>query len=149
MADLCLAPLLVAITAILFIIFLIKKKLIQNCKGHTTISASSGRRAFQFGLDNDATHQCRYNCSWNILLFLCESFHIFLAFSLLFLKLSYQLFIRKSSADHNFCYLFLVYNLVVARAFKFCFLSILNGFTVIFCSFIYIRENVKAFKTKI
>ncbi|KAL5285529.1 hypothetical protein ACFFRR_007311 [Megaselia abdita] len=61
-ADLRLAPLLVAVTAILFIIFLVKKKIIQNCKNHTTISDGS-RRRFQFGLNNNATHQCRYNCS--------------------------------------------------------------------------------------
>lgn len=61
-ADLSFAPLLVAVTAIIFIIFLIKKKIIQNCKNHTTVSAGR-RRTFQLGLDNEATHQCRYNCS--------------------------------------------------------------------------------------
>lgn len=63
-ADLSFAPLLVAITAIIFIIFLVKKKIIQNCKNRTTVSA--GRRQtfqVQIGLDNDHTHQCRYNCS--------------------------------------------------------------------------------------
>lgn len=64
-ADLSFAPLLVAITAIIFIIFLIKKKIIQNCKNHKTVSAGR-RRTTQFHLnllDNEATHQCRYNCS--------------------------------------------------------------------------------------
>lgn len=112
-ADLSFAPLLVAVTAIIFIIFLIKKKIIQNCKNHTSVSGGPGRRrTFQLGLDNEATHQCRYNCSWR------RRRKSRTSRGSLFVILSFllQLFV-KSSPD--FCYLFLVY-LVVARPSQFC-----------------------------